>query len=265
MIKNNFKDKYFELLGDEEITSYQRKTKHEKQKSKEEKLIRALNRAHELRKFEIENYWKRATYFWSFQLVAFTAIGFLIGSLKEATPEENLIWLGIIPCLIGLVTARAGLLAAIGSKFWQENWEGHVYFLEDAIEGNLNKTIIVRSRISYSVSKINEILYEFLFMFWLLVSIWVIAKYVFSIECLPFLKKTCVEEIDLYLIPIFAIISCIILGIYAIYKLNTKAISGLDGEEYIKNSKGEISKYNRNKREKFNSHKEIINLKSPLD
>ena len=35
----------------------------------------ALNRAHEIRKFEIELYWKRATYFWLLQAAVFTALG----------------------------------------------------------------------------------------------------------------------------------------------------------------------------------------------
>ncbi|PSJ55947.1 hypothetical protein C7I85_25910 [Mesorhizobium soli] len=37
--------------------------------------IAALERAHEIRKFEIELYWKRATYFWILHGAVFTAIG----------------------------------------------------------------------------------------------------------------------------------------------------------------------------------------------
>ena len=37
----------------------------------------ALNRAYKLRTFEIERDWKRADYFWGFQIVIFAAFGLL--------------------------------------------------------------------------------------------------------------------------------------------------------------------------------------------
>jgi hypothetical protein len=37
----------------------------------------ALAKAHEIRSFEIELYWKRSTYFWIFQASIFAAIGFI--------------------------------------------------------------------------------------------------------------------------------------------------------------------------------------------
>ena len=42
-----------------------------------ERLAAAHKRAYALRNFEIEHYWKRATYFWAFQVAIFAAFGLL--------------------------------------------------------------------------------------------------------------------------------------------------------------------------------------------
>lgn len=120
----------------------------------------ALDRAHDLRRFEIENYWRRATYFWGFQLVAFGAVAL---SAKDGRVFPEL----ILPVsVLGAVTAFAGVLTAKGSKFWQQNWEGHVDLLEDEVEGRLHQTALVRDRLERSVSKVNERLLALLAAGW---------------------------------------------------------------------------------------------------
>jgi len=120
----------------------------------------ALARAHELRKFEIENYWKRSTYFWGFQLVAFTALALAFKDGKFQLP------LVIIIAVLGTLTALAGALTAGGSKFWQANWEAHVDYLEDAVEGHLHKIALVEGRLSFSVSRVNRALLQVLCAGW---------------------------------------------------------------------------------------------------
>jgi hypothetical protein len=112
----------------------------------------ALDRAHDLRKFEIENYWKRATYFWSFQAIAFVVLGLILkdGQLKGSLQILQL------PASIGAVSGFVGWLSARGSKFWQENWEAHVDMLEQEIEGSLTQLVWSDNRISYSVSRLNQ-------------------------------------------------------------------------------------------------------------
>jgi hypothetical protein len=146
----NFRDRYFEALGIKERC--QRKA--------------ALKLAHDIRKFEIELYWKRATYFWAFQLIAFTILGFI---LKENWAEH----LGRlpIPASIGLVTAFAGYLSARGSKFWQENWEAHVDLLEDETEGRLTQVIMCRKPPQFSVSRVNQFLLVLIIAGWTLVLV----------------------------------------------------------------------------------------------
>lgn len=143
----------------------------------------ALSRAHEIRKFEIELYWKRASHFWLLQAAVFTAIG-LTWRLPTSTLSP------LIPvalAALGAVTAFAGFLSAKGSKFWQENWEYHIDMLEDEFEGRLHKTAYVGDDgIAWSVSGVNDRLAFCFFLFWLAI----LASAVFAVDgawfaCLP--------------------------------------------------------------------------------
>lgn len=129
----------------------------------------ALRRAHELRKFEIENYWKRSSYFWGFQLVAFGALAL---SGKEGRFHAPIV---LMVSVLGALAALTALLSAKGSKFWQKNWEAHVDFLEPPVEGMLHTTALMDGSVSFSVSRVNERFLE------VLLAGWIVA---FSTACL---------------------------------------------------------------------------------
>jgi hypothetical protein len=134
------------------------------------KLEKALNFAHDIRKFEIDLYWKRATYFWTL-IAAILGAWLLILNAKEADldPLAKNLRLPIMQVLAGV-----GFLFSLGwffvnkaSKFWQRNWELQVDLLENPITGDLYKR--VHSKVSdsawkphtaypYSVSNINQML-----------------------------------------------------------------------------------------------------------
>lgn len=125
----------------------------------------ALGRAHELRKFEIENYWKRSSYFWGFQLVSFGALAL---SAKDGFFHPPIV---LLVAVLGALAALTALLSAQGSKFWQANWEAHVDFLEEALEGRLHTTALVEDHVSFSVSRVNERFLELLLAGWVLAFI----------------------------------------------------------------------------------------------
>jgi hypothetical protein len=138
-----------------------------------EKQKEALKQALDIRKFEIELYWKRATYFWTF-IAAIFAGYFLI----QSTDAENDVLLFLLSC-IGLIFSISWFLVNRGSKFWQNNWERHVDFLEDDIQGPLYKTIVTDGNLSfwkvhkeynYSVSKINQLLSIYVSVIWLMLG-----------------------------------------------------------------------------------------------
>lgn len=136
--------------------------------TKNDDIEKSLNRAHEIRKFEIELYWKRANYFWILQAAVFTAFGLLITS-DEPNKIPNFLPFSIV-CL-GFLCAYAGYLSAEGSKFWQKNWEKHIDMLECKIEGKLHKTIwIGGSGVKHSVSRVNSKLILCFVWLWFIIA-----------------------------------------------------------------------------------------------
>jgi hypothetical protein len=142
------------------------------------KRERALEHALDIRKFEIQLYWTRASYFWTFIGAAFAAYGG-VQTVDDAALKADL---SVPLSCIGLVFSVAWLLANRGSKQWQENWENHVDLLEDDVTGPLYKVVLrrppphdFRSRVSlvltgpgpYSVSKINQIVSLYLCTVWI--------------------------------------------------------------------------------------------------
>ena len=125
--------------------------------SDSEKLKKAYKISSEIRKFEIELFWKRAGFFWAFIAAIYTAYFNVLVKIYpahevECPPYQH----GTIPLLIlsglGLFFCFAWLLSSYGSKHWQENWEKHIDLLEDKITGPLYK--IYDAGDSYSESRL---------------------------------------------------------------------------------------------------------------
>lgn len=140
---------------------------------------RALIQALDIRKFEIELYWKRATYFWTFTAAIFAGY-FLV--LTKSHPSNKLLCL--MGCL-GFAFTLCWYLVNKGSKFWQNNWERHVDLLEDEKIGPLYKTIVFGRGLKvgraakfisvfflpaieypFSVSKVNQMLSFYVCLVW---------------------------------------------------------------------------------------------------
>jgi len=141
-----------------------------------DKRKRAYELALEIRQFEIELYWKRATYFWT--LLAATFVGyFALASSDKSVVHPGLLFL--VSC-IGLVLSTSWYLVNRGSKYWQENWERHVDSLEDDFAGPLYKMTISNEQFcfwnpwggyAFSVSKVNQLTSLFVAFVWLALAI----------------------------------------------------------------------------------------------
>jgi hypothetical protein len=134
-----------------------------------ERQKEALKHALDIRKFEIDLYWKRAGYFWT--LIAAAFAGYFVAA-NAAKPQ--FLTLFVLACL-GLVFSAAWYLVNRGSKAWQRNWETHVDVLEDEVMGPLHKTGLNRYEYSFgdvlnaypiSPSKVNQILGLFVIAIW---------------------------------------------------------------------------------------------------
>lgn len=118
-----------------------------------------LKVALDIRKFEIELYWKRTTFFWAFLVAIYTAYFYICKNCGD-----NSAYL-ILVSFLASCFSFLWYLSNRGSKFWQENWEAHVSALEDNEIGPLFKTIKKNkkkfwnlfSAYDFSVSKANII------------------------------------------------------------------------------------------------------------
>jgi len=141
------------------------------------KEAKALEHALDIRKFEIDLYWKRATYFWTF--ISVTMAGFLAIQASSAESKQDL---SIILACLGIVFSFAWFCVNKGSKYWQENWEKHVDALEDSVTGPLYKIVLSRNNnmskkdkainmitgpSNMSVSKINQIISLYVTILWI--------------------------------------------------------------------------------------------------
>ena len=132
----------------------------------------ALGYALDIRKFEIDLYWKRAAYFWA--LIAASFAGYF--ALQNVEPQKRSGPSIFIIACIGLVLSFAWYLVNRGSKYWQENWERHVDVLADKTVGPLYRTTLARQKwwyifkpheaFPFSVSRVNQVVSLFITVLW---------------------------------------------------------------------------------------------------
>ena len=99
--------------------------------------------ANDTRKFEIELFWKRATFF--ILIIGALFIGFTTFYNQE---NPNYLLCSIIG-LVGLTASIIWALSCMGSKFWQENWEAQVKNLAD---NGSKKALLFQERMGYKNS-----------------------------------------------------------------------------------------------------------------
>ena len=138
----------------------------------------AINVALDIRKFEIDLYWKRAAYYWTLIAAIFAAY-FLLHKIE---PKEHILL--FVVSSVGFTLSVAWYLANRGSKFWINNWEMHVDYLEDEIIGPLYKTVAGSEKFKfhklltaypYSVAKINQVVNLYIAGIWLFFSIYTLS------------------------------------------------------------------------------------------
>ena len=171
----NNSDEYFKFFtkGDEacQVTDLSKESK--KAILDDGKLDEALKCALDIRKFEIELYWKRASYFWVLIGAALVAYVAVLTKGSNHVAELSV----VISCL-GFIFSCAWLAVNKGSKFWQENWEKHVDMLEDKKIGSLYKIVFNNNQSflslgggAFSVSKINLIVSFYVVSLWFLLLV----------------------------------------------------------------------------------------------
>ena len=135
--------------------------------------MKPLDRAHDIRKFEIDLYWRRATYFWTLIGAAFVAF-FVVQGIDGLGNQKQQVFSFIVANL-GFVFSIGWFFVNRGSKFWQENWETHVDRLEQCEDEDLYRFIVysrtdrdcwLTDAAPYSVSKINQMTSVYVAVLW---------------------------------------------------------------------------------------------------
>lgn len=178
---------------------------------------KALKQALDTRKFEIDLYWKRTAYFWAFIALVFTGYFHVLthrAELRHLADE-----LLLLCSALGLFLSACWFCVNKASKYWQENWERHVIWLEDDVMGPLYK----RSRAygkgkaslfhptkpyPFSVSKINQVISFAVLMAWGYLFIRNIIQLFFKDfnPCKPFLVPIIPVIVLIVLVVLFCLL-----------------------------------------------------------
>ncbi|QUY50344.1 hypothetical protein JK621_09440 [Serratia plymuthica] len=137
------------------------------------KIEEAYNKAHDIRKFEIELYWKRASYFWTLISVLVAICGVVSAAfLKDGKIAKELLSFLFCASVLGYFISLQFLITCLSGKQWQENWERHIDILEPYFSGNIYKLNIVKGNIRHSISLSNEIIVLSITFVWFGISIY---------------------------------------------------------------------------------------------
>ncbi|MDQ7101849.1 MULTISPECIES: hypothetical protein [unclassified Serratia (in: enterobacteria)] len=159
---------YFEHLLGKSLSDGEKFTKQDYRKIEE-----AYNKAHDIRKFEIELYWKRSTYFWTFISVLVAVCGVISTAfLKDGKFGTELRSFLFCTSILGYFISLHFLITCISGKQWQENWERHIDILESYFSGNIYKLNLVKGDIRYSISLSNEVIASAITFVWIIIIIY---------------------------------------------------------------------------------------------
>lgn len=138
-----------------------------------DKLREAYNKAHDIRKFEIDLYWKRTSYLWTLIAALITVSGVLLASyyrLPDGSLDKKiLLWLVAGVASLGVITTVISSKILESGEYWQKNWEYHVNVLEPLFSGSLYGTLLNSKEQRYSISKLNHAIYIMLLTTWMIV------------------------------------------------------------------------------------------------
>ena len=146
-------------------------TRDEYHKLFSKKPAKALKIAIEERKFQLEQYWRKITYYWA--LLGAIFIGFF--SLQSSRIGKVELY-SVLISAIGLIISFAWHLINRSGAYWHSNWDAHVHELERDEIGPLHRTRRKSSSLSFenialpyrtSSTKLNNIVSLYVCFLWL--------------------------------------------------------------------------------------------------
>lgn len=140
------------------------------------KFEEAFKIALDTRKFEIELYWKRTSYFVLFIGAVFVGYYSIINTAEKGISKDQKEWLLLLLAALGFLLSLLWYMANRGSKFWQENWEAHIEELSThlgvpifgIIKRREHSIQNLMQEYPFSVSKVNQMVSLIITFAWLL-------------------------------------------------------------------------------------------------
>ena len=178
--------------------------------------INLIDKVLELRKYEIDNLWKRVLFFWG------TIALLLAAYFKAGLPDNYLIFISFIGLIYNIIFS----LSIRGSKYWQEHWEsmarayerviGYKLFIYSTSKRiNLNNKSVLTKPYRFSVSKLTMLLSDITALVWLMVWIKdIFMSYTHKTLHFEFSIKN--GEIDIYTLSV-VLFHIIIIGYISIF------------------------------------------------
>lgn len=135
----------------------------------------------ETRKFEIDLYWKRATYFWAFIAADIAAYALVFTRVGDSLSKSVLM---TALSMFGVLFSLGWYFVNWGNKYWQENWEDQMSLLVTRKYGPIFKILKFSKKgffplnggYHFSVSKVNQWLSLFTFFMWLMLFVYSMLK-----------------------------------------------------------------------------------------
>lgn len=188
---------------------------------------KAFELAHDIRKFEIELFWKRGTYYWAYIIGSYAAYFAVLNKTMPNNCSLSLDTMFALPRLTKIVLCSISFLCFFfclawvlinkGSKFWQKNWEEHIDNLENEFSGKLYKSFLNTNNIKFCSSIFSEDAYDYSVtkITWfasLIMTIFSCGMWIFNFIILC-CNEDCIKlfESDEYYVKIILIIGCILL------------------------------------------------------
>ena len=186
----------------------------------------ALERAHDIRKFEISLYWQRSFFFWGFVVALLAGLGLIL------TAEHQNLGTRLMACGVSLLSffiTWAWLYIERGSKSHMENWEYHIDFLENDITGRLYKINLGKKNNFFSVSRITRTVIVAFLVFWIGAILFTIMNLTLPFEHIKdqsiftylraFWEKIYSNQYIIENYPILGVIAIISFGLIYKYKI----------------------------------------------
>lgn len=152
----------------------------------DELALRRFQNANDNRKNEIELLWKRSAFFWGFIALIFAGYGAL---LESNAP------LSLLVASFGIVSSACWYITNASGAFWQKVWERNVMHDEEMAigrrvydnipEGQITRSSILLGSRRYSLSGTAIALSNYVFAFWLILTIFPLVDVLPRVAKLP--------------------------------------------------------------------------------